>query len=117
MRVAAIALSAAFLVVLSPFTAAQNSATAPTGDAEGLVRTKVRGLQSVYAVPDADLSRYRKVMLDPIEVSFSRNWDPQVNRRPMTAEEKQRIRTLCNGKHRKRKLRNASLLMRRSGIE
>jgi hypothetical protein len=43
---------------------------------DGLVRqpnTRVRGL---FIKPDAELAGYRNIKLDPVEVSFARNWDP-----------------------------------------
>jgi len=42
---------------------------------EGLVSRQVPGLNHVYARPGADLSRYTKIMLDPVEVAFSQSWD------------------------------------------
>ncbi len=36
---------------------------------------RVRGLQQVEALPGADLSPYNKILLDPIEVAFHKNWD------------------------------------------
>jgi hypothetical protein len=44
---------------------------------EGLVSRQVPGLNHVYARPGAELSRYTKIMLDPVEVSFTKSWDPQ----------------------------------------
>jgi hypothetical protein len=61
-------------------------------DAEGLVKVKVPGLQTVYAVPGAKLAGYDKVMLDPIEVSFAKSWEPQTAGRRISASEKQEIR-------------------------
>ncbi len=61
-------------------------------DAEGLVKVHVQGLQQVYARPDADLSAYRQVLLDPIEVSFSKGWNPKLGGQEITAAEKQEIR-------------------------
>lgn len=84
-RLAALATLAALGVLgaASPMTVA---------DSEGLVRVHVKGVDTVYARQDADLGRYRKVMLDPIEVSFQRGWDPHLAGTPITAEEKQEIR-------------------------
>jgi len=62
-------------------------------DAEGLIEMKVPGLQSVHMRPGARLDRYDKVMLDPIEVAFSKSWDPRPGGTQITAEEKQRIQT------------------------
>ena len=61
-------------------------------DAEGLVRAQVKGIEEVYARPNADLSAYDKVLLDPIEVSFKRSWNPQPGGMPISADEKQHIR-------------------------
>jgi len=61
-------------------------------DDEGLVSVKVRGLDHVYAQPGADLSRYTKVMLDPVEVSFSKSWSPDSAGMRVTVEERQKIK-------------------------
>jgi len=67
--------------------------TAPSAaDDEGLVRARIKGIEKVYARPNANLSAYDKVLLDPIEVSFRKSWDPQPGGRPITADEKQQIR-------------------------
>lgn len=56
------------------------SGTAAAKDApeewDGLQPTKVKGIQKAYVRPDADLSRYDKVILDPVVVSFAKNWKP-----------------------------------------
>jgi hypothetical protein len=61
-------------------------------DADGLRRIQVAGLQEVYARPGANLGSYDKILLDPIEVSFRRNWDPKPGGWPIGADEKQQIR-------------------------
>lgn len=50
----------------------------PTAPAEwdGLVLQPGARLNSVWVKPDAELPAYRSVMLDPVEVRFARNWDP-----------------------------------------
>jgi hypothetical protein len=60
---------------------------------EGLVEVRVRGLQHYLVKPDADLSRYRTIMLDPVEVSFDRQWNPKPAGRELTAAEKTKLRT------------------------
>jgi hypothetical protein len=61
---------------------------------DGLVRVRVKGLQTVYARPGATLAAYDSVLLDPIEVSFHKNWQrTTVAGRPITAAEKLEIRT------------------------
>jgi uncharacterized protein DUF3313 len=61
-------------------------------DAEGLVKARIKGLEHVYARPNANLSAYEKVLLDPIEVSFRKNWDPHPGGQPISAAERQQIR-------------------------
>ena len=86
--------SRALAVACVLFTGAQVAAAqdAPQPNTEGLVEVKVAGLQQVLAVPDADLSRYKSVMLDPIEVTFHKSWDPRPAGRSLDAAEKTRIR-------------------------
>ena len=83
----------AFLA-MTGVTAAQSADVSlnPAVDDEGLVSVKVRGLDHVYAQPGADLSRYTKVMLDPVEVSFSKSWNPVPAGTRVTAAEKQTIK-------------------------
>jgi hypothetical protein len=87
--VAAVMLVPAVLLAPTAF-AADTPAAVP--DDEGLVKVKVPGLKTVYAQPGARLSGYDKVMLDPIEVAFSKSWQVEAARRPISAEEKQQIR-------------------------
>jgi hypothetical protein len=68
------------------------SVTDAATDADGLRRVKVAGLQEVYARPSADLGTYNKILLEPIEVSFRRDWNPTPGGWPISAEEKQQIR-------------------------
>jgi hypothetical protein len=42
----------------------------------GLVRTKVKGIDLVYKRADATLTKYNKLLLKPVTVSFSKNFDP-----------------------------------------
>jgi len=43
---------------------------------DGLQKIKVKGIDLAYALPGATLAGYSKVLLDPIEVSFRKDWDP-----------------------------------------
>ncbi len=47
----------------------------PAADADGLVPVKIAGLDSVRVRSGADLSHYNAVLLDPIEVSFRKDWE------------------------------------------
>jgi hypothetical protein len=55
-------------------TAAREPAP-PTWD--GMKRVDRPGLDAVYLREGASLAKYKKVMLDPVEVSFDKNWDPK----------------------------------------
>jgi len=59
---------------------------------EGLVRVGIEGIQQVYARPGTRLSGYTKIMLDPINVSFRRDWDPRPGGQSVSSTEKQAIR-------------------------
>jgi hypothetical protein len=56
------------------------AAKEPTPESwDGMPRVKRPGLDAVFVRPGASLAKYKKVMLDPVEVSFDKNWD--ANRR------------------------------------
>ena len=44
--------------------------------ADGLQKRSVKGLDVVYVLPDASLTPYKRVKLDPVEVSFRKDWSP-----------------------------------------
>ncbi len=49
---------------------------APADEWDGLVRQTGTRLGAVFVRPDAEIVGYRSVMIDPVEVSFARNWEP-----------------------------------------
>jgi hypothetical protein len=52
---------------------------------DGLVRQPNTRLNAVFVKPDAQVVAYRSVMLDPLQVSFDGNWDPNRGTRSMSA--------------------------------
>ena len=48
----------------------------PGADQDGLTARPVRGLDAVLVRPGVDFRVYKTVLLDPLEVAFDRNWDP-----------------------------------------
>jgi hypothetical protein len=44
---------------------------------EGLKKVKRPGLDQVYVREGVTLAKYKRVMLDPVEVSFDKNWNPR----------------------------------------
>ncbi len=80
-------LFALWLVVLSgaTFASLSGAAVAAAADTyrasapEGLVPVASRMLDEVYLRPSADFVGYRKVLIDPIQVSFRKNWRKDQN--------------------------------------
>jgi hypothetical protein len=55
--------------------AASREPPPPTWD--GMKRVNRPGLDAVYLREGVSLAKYKKLMLDPVEVSFDKNWDPK----------------------------------------
>ncbi len=91
MRVA-MRVAAAILALSAAAAAHADEAAASPAAEEGLAAVKVKGLDHVWARPGANLSAYAKIMLDPVEVSFRKDWKPDPAGGPITAEERQTIR-------------------------
>src|SRR4051812_17824738 len=65
-------------VVLALGVSGPAAAKEPTPDSwDGMPRVKRPGLDAVYVREGASLAKYKKVMLDPVEVSFDKNLDPK----------------------------------------
>ncbi len=62
-----------FLLVAGLFVAANVSA-APPPTWDNLVAVKAKRLDAAYLLPGADFRPYTKVMFDPTEVAFKKNW-------------------------------------------
>jgi hypothetical protein len=58
-----------------PVIAAERTDTPDTW--EGLKKVKRPGLDTVYLREGVSLAKYKRVMLDPVEVSFDKNWNPR----------------------------------------
>lgn len=71
--------AAAALALLSAGAAAKAPATW-----DGLVQVKAKKLALGYLRPDADFRAYSKVMFDPPEVAFNKNWQRDYNSSTMS---------------------------------
>ena len=62
---------------------------------DGLEPVKVKGITLAYRRPGATLAGYTRVQIDPVEVRFSKNWNPTStgSRLPLPAEDREAIRT------------------------
>jgi hypothetical protein len=61
---------------------------------DGLQKVSVKGLDAAYARPGATLAAYKRVKLDPVEVEFSKSWDPARtgSRIKLSSEERDKIK-------------------------
>jgi hypothetical protein len=73
----------AVLITLCAITLAgcTNTQTGAKNEWDGLVRQPGTRMDAVFVLPDAAIASYTSVMLDPVEVSFARNWDPNRGQR------------------------------------
>lgn len=79
------------VVLLVLVTSAQSAEELQEYTVDGLVRSESKsdGAAVVYVRPGASLARYKRVILDPVEVAFDRSWMP---RPPVKAQDRERIR-------------------------
>lgn len=63
-------------VVCAVLLVSHPAAAAPPAEWDGLVRIENKQLDHVYVLPEADLAGYKRIRLDPADVSFDRNWNP-----------------------------------------
>ena len=64
------------ILLLCATTLAGCTQTAPIDEWDGLVRRPATRIDAVFVKPDADISGFTSVLLDPVQVSFASNWDP-----------------------------------------
>ena len=64
------------VALLCAATLAGCTQTTPVDEWDGLVRRPGTRIDTVFVKPDADISGFTSVMLDPVQVSFASNWDP-----------------------------------------
>lgn len=89
------ALSGLFVVALSGAMAGLTQAAAPAPP-EGLVSVRSWNLDELYLRPNADLVTYRRVVIDPVQVTFRSDWnrdfvDPHASLRRLTQDDVRRI--------------------------
>lgn len=68
-----LAMAAASLLAVVQAAPARAAKKAPV-EWDGLVRTKAKRLDYVYLLPGADFREYRRILLDPVEIAFRKNW-------------------------------------------
>src|SRR5436190_24314774 len=75
--------------------AAPSQGAAPA-TSDGLVSVRSWNLDELYLSPNADLASYRKVVIDPVQVAFRKDWnrdfvDPHASIRRLTQDDVRRI--------------------------
>jgi hypothetical protein len=58
------------------------------GDWDGLVEVKPKRMDAVFLLPGADFRGYTKIMMDPVEVAFEKNWARDYNREALTTSQR-----------------------------
>lgn len=82
-------------LLASAALAAGNPALEEVMSHDGLQKITVKGIELAYARPGATLAGYDKVRLDPVEVSFRKDWNPTRagSHIKLTADERESIRS------------------------
>jgi hypothetical protein len=75
------AFAATAVAVIALAGAGATATAGPPATWDDLVRVKGKRMQNVYLLPGADFRPYTKVMLDPTEVAFRKNWAREYNSR------------------------------------
>jgi hypothetical protein len=85
------ALIAALMCSVMSHPAALAREQPPTVSHDGLKLTPSKNVALLYVREGASLAGYRKVMLDPVQVAFDKQWSRE--RRDIPEDERERIRT------------------------
>ena len=88
-------LALAALSSSATFAQSPRAALEETMSYDGLQKTKIKGIDLAYTRPGASLAGYDKIIIDPVEVSFRKDWDPSRtgSRMKITAKERESIRS------------------------
>jgi hypothetical protein len=63
------------IVCVALLSAAALAAKKPPEEWDGLKLVKVKGIDAAYVRPGADVTGYTKIIVDPIQVAFAKEWD------------------------------------------
>jgi hypothetical protein len=72
----------------------QSGPAAPDMTEDGLKKVDVPGVDVAYVRPGATLGTYKSILLDPVQVTFSKDWKPTKTGSylPLSDEEREKIR-------------------------
>jgi hypothetical protein len=68
--------------------AASAAVAQDAGNWDGLVQVKGKRLDAVFLLPGADFRGYKKIMMDPVEVAFEKDWARDYNREASTLSQR-----------------------------
>jgi len=77
------------------FSAAALAAKKPPQEWDGLTLVKLKGVDAAYVRPGADFAIYNKIIIDPIQVAFAKEWDKRgaISNQKISAEKLDEIKT------------------------
>jgi hypothetical protein len=76
---------AALLWLAAPLAKAADE---PKGTWDGLVEVKPKRIDAGFLLPGADFRPYKKIMMDPVEVAFKKDWMKDYNRDAATLSQR-----------------------------
>jgi hypothetical protein len=76
---------AALVLLVTPLALAADD---PPDDWDGLVQIKPKRVDAAYLLPGADFRPYKKLMIDPVEVAFKKDWQKNYNRDAATLSQR-----------------------------
>lgn len=90
----ALCFSGVLALMTAATVAADRNQIGPESSADGLEKISIKGIDYAYARPGASLAGYNKIMLDPVEVAFRKDWKPNRtgSNLPLPAKEREEIR-------------------------
>jgi len=75
----------ALVWLAAPHAKAQDE---PNGTWDGLVEVKPKRIDAGFLLPGADFRPYKKIMMDPVEVAFKKDWMKDYNRDTATLSQR-----------------------------
>jgi hypothetical protein len=74
----------ASILIVGSLTAGCATSTQPAPDMDGLVLQPSQGLDAVYLRPGTNFKAYGNIVLQPVQVEFDKNWDPNSSQPDVT---------------------------------
>jgi hypothetical protein len=71
-----VAVIGAAVIAFSGLALSASSADKAPAEWDGLQKTKIKNIDLGYVRPGVDLTAYKRIMIDPVEVRFSKDWNP-----------------------------------------